>query len=103
MGDFLWNLFLTAWKSDTVRMVGAALTVVFMGYIARVVFAMKDDFDKHVANEEGQFALIKQDITTIKDNHLKHLADDVKKLDGKVDKLMFHLLGSSGSESSEES
>tara|TARA_X000001316_G_scaffold12004_1_gene5244 strand:- start:643 stop:882 length:240 start_codon:yes stop_codon:yes gene_type:complete len=31
--------------------------------------------------------IIKADITTIKDNHLKHMADDIDRIENKLDKL----------------
>jgi ubiquinone biosynthesis protein UbiJ len=38
-------------------------------------------------NDDVEIALIKQELTVIKDNHLKHLKDDVEKIDKKVDRL----------------
>ena len=34
-----------------------------------------------------EIALIQQELSVIKDNHLKHLKEDVEKIDKKVDKL----------------
>jgi hypothetical protein len=38
-------------------------------------------------NDDVEIALIKQELNVIKDNHLKHLKDDVEKIDKKVDRL----------------
>lgn len=37
--------------------------------------------------DEIKMALIQQELEVIKDNHLKHLKDDVEKVEKKVDKL----------------
>ena len=36
---------------------------------------------------ETEIALIKRDISTIKDNHLAHIEKDMNKISGKVDKI----------------
>jgi len=39
---------------------------------------------------------LKREISQIKNNHLKHLHQDVDKLHGKVDKLLYAILGGLG-------
>tara|TARA_R110002020_G_scaffold475902_2_gene714016 strand:- start:3064 stop:3318 length:255 start_codon:yes stop_codon:yes gene_type:complete len=36
---------------------------------------------------DTQIALLKQDITTIKDNHLAHMSEDIDRIEKKVDKI----------------
>jgi len=36
---------------------------------------------------DTQIALLKQDITTIKDNHLAHMSEDIDRIERKVDKI----------------
>lgn len=38
-------------------------------------------------NSDVEIALIQQELEVIKDNHLKHLKEDVEKIEKKVDKL----------------
>lgn len=38
-------------------------------------------------NNDIEIALIQQELSVIKDNHLKHLKEDVEKIDKKVDRL----------------
>jgi len=44
----------------------------------------------------GYITGLKREINTIKTNHLKHLHQDVDKLHGKVDKLLYVILGGLG-------
>ena len=39
---------------------------------------------------------LKREVSNIKNNHLKHLHEDVDKLHGKVDKLLYVILGGLG-------
>jgi len=40
---------------------------------------------------------LKKDISQIKNNHLKHIHEDVEKLGGKIDKVYWVLLAAAGS------
>ena len=44
----------------------------------------------------GYITGLKREISQIKNNHLKHLHEDVDKLHGKVDKLLYAILGGLG-------
>ena len=44
----------------------------------------------------GYITGLKRDVSQIKNNHLKHLHEDVDKLHGKVDKLLYAILGGLG-------
>jgi hypothetical protein len=44
----------------------------------------------------GYITGLKREINIIKNNHLKHLHQDVDKLHGKVDKLLYVILGGLG-------
>jgi hypothetical protein len=43
--------------------------------------------DVRLTQLEIDTRIIKADITTIKDNHLKHMADDIDSIENKMDKL----------------
>lgn len=103
MGDFLWDLFETVWKSDQVRMLMWVGVLIAIGFLGRQMFNLKDKLEKHEAQDALNFVEIKNDIENMRDNHLAHLAADVKKLDQKVDKIMFHLIGPSDSSSDDTS
>ena len=45
----------------------------------------------------GYITGVRKDITTIKNNHLKHIHADVEKLGGKIDKIYWVLLAAAGS------
>ena len=51
---------------------------------------------EHLISIYGYITGLKREITTIKNNHLKHLHEDVDKLHGKVDKLLYAILGGLG-------
>ena len=36
---------------------------------------------------------MKREVSTIKNNHLKHMHDDIDKLHSKIDKLLYAILG----------
>jgi len=51
---------------------------------------------EHLISMYGYITGLKREITIIKNNHLKHLHEDVDKLHGKVDKLLYVILGGLG-------
>ena len=51
---------------------------------------------EHLISIYGYITGLKREISTIKNNHLKHLHEDVDKLHGKVDKLLYAILGGLG-------
>ena len=51
---------------------------------------------EHVISIYGYITGLKREISNIKNNHLKHLHEDVDKLHGKVDKLLYVILGGLG-------
>ena len=48
---------------------------------------------EHIISLYGHVEGVKKEITNIKDNHLHHMHQDIDKIDGKIDRLMFWLLG----------
>ena len=51
---------------------------------------------EHLIAMYGYITGLKREINIIKNNHLKHLHQDVDKLQGKVDKLLYVILGGLG-------
>ena len=51
---------------------------------------------EHILALYGYITGVRRDISQIKNNHLKHLHQDVDKLHGKVDKLLYAILGGLG-------
>ena len=51
---------------------------------------------EHLIAIYGYIKDLKREIHIIKTNHLKHLHEDVDKLHGKVDKLLYVILGGLG-------
>ena len=51
---------------------------------------------EHLIAIYGYITGLKREIHIIKTNHLKHLHEDVDKLHGKVDKLLYVILGGLG-------
>ena len=51
---------------------------------------------EHLIALYGHVKGLKKDIHTIKDNHLKHMHDDIEKLGGKIDKIYWVLLAAVG-------
>ena len=51
---------------------------------------------EHLIAIYGYITGLKREINIIKNNHLKHLHQDVDKLHGKVDKLLYVILGGLG-------
>jgi hypothetical protein len=59
-----------------------------------MVYGIMDKVELQKAREDVRLTqleidtrIIKADITTIKDNHLKHMADDIDSIENKMDKL----------------
>ena len=52
---------------------------------------------EHIVALYGYITAVRKDITTIKNNHLKHIHADVEKLGGKIDKIYWVLLAAAGS------
>ena len=51
---------------------------------------------EHILSLYGHVTGLKKDISQIKNNHLKHMHDDLDKLGGKVDKIYWVLLAAVG-------
>ena len=51
---------------------------------------------EHILSLYGHVTGLKKDISQIKNNHLKHMHDDLDKLGGKVDKIYCVLLATVG-------
>ena len=52
---------------------------------------------EHIISIYGQVTGVKKELSQIKNNHLKHLHEDVEKLGGKIDKVYWVLLAAAGS------
>ena len=51
---------------------------------------------EHIVALYGYITGLKKDINSIKNNHLKHMHQDIDKIHGKVDRLLYWLLGGLG-------
>ena len=51
---------------------------------------------EHIVSLYGHVTGLKKDINQIKNNHLKHIHEDVDKLGGKIDKIYWVLLTVAG-------
>ena len=51
---------------------------------------------EHLISIYGYITGLKKEINTIKNNHLKHMHDDIEKLHGKIDKILYVLIGGLG-------
>jgi hypothetical protein len=51
---------------------------------------------EHIISLYGHMTGLKKDINQIKNNHLKHIHEDVDKLGGKIDKIYWVLLTVAG-------
>ena len=51
---------------------------------------------EHLISIYGYITGLKREVSQIKNNHLKHLHEDVDKLHGKVDYLLYAILGGLG-------
>jgi hypothetical protein len=52
--------------------------------------------NEHLISIYGYITGLKKEIYTIKNNHLKHMHEDIDKIHGKVDKLLYLILGGLG-------
>ena len=48
---------------------------------------------EHLISIYGYITGLKREISSIKNNHLKHLHQDVEKINGKVDRLLYVVIG----------
>ena len=44
---------------------------------------------EHIISLYGHVEGVKKEVTNIKDNHLHHMHQDIDKIEGKIDRLMF--------------
>ena len=51
---------------------------------------------EHLISIYGYITGLKREITTIKNNHLTHMHDDIDKLHSKIDKILYVLIGGLG-------
>ena len=51
---------------------------------------------EHLISLYGYITGLKREITTIKNNHLKHMHDEIDKLHSKIDKILYVLIGGLG-------
>jgi|TARA_Y100001973_G_scaffold16074_1_gene23309 hypothetical protein len=51
---------------------------------------------EHLISIYGYITGLKREISTIKNNHLKHMHDDIDRLHGKIDKILYVLIGGLG-------
>ena len=51
---------------------------------------------EHLISIYGYITGLKREISIIKNNHLKHMHDDIEKLHGKIDKILYVLIGGLG-------
>jgi hypothetical protein len=52
---------------------------------------------EHIVSLYGYITGLRKDISQIKNNHLKHMHEDIDKLGGKIDKIYWVLLAAVGS------
>ena len=51
---------------------------------------------EHLISIYGYITGLKREISIIKNNHLKHMHDDIDRLHGKIDKILYVLIGGIG-------
>ena len=51
---------------------------------------------EHLISIYGYITGLKREISIIKNNHLKHMHDDIDRLHGKIDKRLYVLIGGLG-------
>ena len=51
---------------------------------------------EHLISIYGYITGLKREISIIKNNHLKHMHDDIDKLHGKIDNILYVLIGGLG-------
>ena len=52
---------------------------------------------EHIVALYGYITGLRKDVSSIKNNHLKHMHEDIDKLGGKIDKVYWVLLAAAGS------
>ena len=67
-----------------------------MALIINTMAKQSKTTSEHLISIYGYITGLKREISTIKNNHLKHLHEDVDKLHGKVDNLLYAILGGLG-------
>ena len=51
---------------------------------------------EHLISLYGYITGLKKEVNTIKNNHLKHIHEDIDKIHGKVDKLLYLIMAGMG-------
>jgi hypothetical protein len=51
---------------------------------------------EHLISLYGYITGLKKEVNTIKNNHLKHMHEDIDKIHGKVDKLLYLIMAGMG-------
>ena len=51
---------------------------------------------EHLISIYGYITGLKREVSSIKNNHLKHIHEDIDKLHGKIDKVLYAILGGLG-------
>jgi len=67
-----------------------------MALIINIMAKQPKTTSEHLISIYGYITGLKREVSQIKNNHLKHLHEDVDKLHGKVDKLLYAILGGLG-------
>ena len=52
--------------------------------------------NEHIIALYGYITGLKREVSTIKNNHLKHIHEDIDKLHSKIDKVLYAILGGLG-------
>ena len=52
--------------------------------------------NEHIISLYGYITGLRRDVTSIKNNHLKHMHKDIDELHNKVDRLLYWILGGLG-------
>ena len=52
--------------------------------------------NEHIISLYGYITGLKREVSSIKNNHLKHIHEDVDKLLGKIDRVLYAILGGLG-------
>ena len=52
--------------------------------------------NEHIISLYGYITGLKREVSTIKNNHLKHIHEDIDKLHSKIDKVLYAILGGLG-------
>jgi hypothetical protein len=51
---------------------------------------------EHIISLYGYITGLKREVSSIKNNHLKHMHEDIDKLHSKIDKLLYAIVGGLG-------